>query len=153
MIPATSPRAGRRLGRASWAGRRGGDDELNLELVSDATMRRGNASVRGRHRGTDVLAVDRRQDGARLTVPLQRTGEVVVAAGQAQRQARAGHRSLARELARLFIHGLLHLQGFDHHRPAERGVMRREEARLMRTVSPWRDELGGTVRREAATQT
>jgi rRNA maturation RNase YbeY len=59
--------------------------------------------------------------------------------------------SVGRELARLVIHGTLHLAGHDHHRSGERERMRRAEARAMRAArdsivaldAAWRRARGG----------
>ena len=57
-------------------------------------------------------------------------GDVVLSVETAARQARARRRSLDEELARLLIHGTLHLLGHDHRRPGEARIMRAEERRL-----------------------
>lgn len=57
-------------------------------------------------------------------------GDIVIAAGVAERQARlAGHSRLT-ELRILALHGLLHLAGYDHER--DNGQMARVEQRLRR---------------------
>ena len=58
-------------------------------------------------------------------------GEVIVSVDRARAQARERDLPLREEVARLVIHGLLHLAGHDHQRPPERRRMRaREEAWL-----------------------
>jgi probable rRNA maturation factor len=54
-------------------------------------------------------------------------GDVVISVPTALRQARAMRHSLRREISRLMIHGLLHLLGYDHKRPADARRMRRKE--------------------------
>ena len=56
----------------------------------------------------------------------------------ALRQAADYDAPLQREIYRLLIHGMLHLKGHDHERPAERRVMEREERRLADAIAlPW----------------
>jgi rRNA maturation RNase YbeY len=88
------------------------------------------ATSEAKTRRPDVLSFpgdgERLQDG---TLPL---GEVVIAVGQAARQARAAGHSLARELRVLLIHGYLHLLGYDHE--VDDGTMMRLQARLSRRL-------------------
>ena len=58
------------------------------------------------------------------------SGDVVIAAGVAARQARQAGHSLAVELRVLALHGLLHLLGYDHEH--DDGRMARLERRLRR---------------------
>lgn len=59
-------------------------------------------------------------------------GDIVIATGVAERQARlAGHSRLT-ELRILALHGLLHLAGYDHERDDDGGQMARVERRLRR---------------------
>jgi probable rRNA maturation factor len=57
-------------------------------------------------------------------------GDIVIASGVARRQAREAGHSYATELKVLALHGLLHLLGYDHHDPDDRGRMARLERRL-----------------------
>jgi rRNA maturation RNase YbeY len=59
-------------------------------------------------------------------------GDIVIATGVAKRQAAEAGHSYAVELRVLALHGLLHLLGYDHHKPADRGHMARLERRLLR---------------------
>jgi probable rRNA maturation factor len=59
-------------------------------------------------------------------------GDIVIATGVARRQARQRGHSYATELRVLALHGFLHLLGYDHDDPEDRGRMARAEARLRR---------------------
>ena len=61
-------------------------------------------------------------------------GDVVIGVETAARQARARHRGLDEEVARLMIHGVLHLLGHDHEADDEARVMQAEERRLWRAL-------------------
>ena len=92
---------------------------LALALVSDRTMRRLNRDYRGIDGTTDVLSfsyVDEPHAGGVL-------GEIFVSPAVADRQAREAGRPMAEEVARLSVHGALHVLGYDHDTPAKRRRM------------------------------
>lgn len=62
-------------------------------------------------------------------------GEIYVSLDTARAGARAARTPLHREVARLVIHGLLHLLGHDHDTPAGRRRMRSLEKRLLSGLS------------------
>lgn len=82
--------------------------ELSLAFIGDGTMRTMNARYRGKHRTTDVLSF------AYTHSPKLLSGDILIAVRQARRQARMIGQSLAEEIQFLFVHGLLHLLGYDH---------------------------------------
>ena len=59
---------------------------------------------------------------------------MVIGIETADRQALAARRTLDDEVARLLIHGTLHLLGYDHVRRRDARVMRGEERRLQQTL-------------------
>ena len=107
--------------------------ECSLVMVSDRKMRALNLKFRGVDRATDVLSFPmeaEKQSTDLSSVAEQYLGDVVIATGVAERQARnAGHR-LGYEHRRLALHGLLHLLGYDHER--DNGEMARLEKKLRR---------------------
>ena len=107
--------------------------EFSLVLVSDRKMRALNLQFRGVDRATDVLSFPmtvEKQPTDLSSVAEQYLGDVVIATGVAERQARnAGHR-VGYEHRRLALHGLLHLLGYDHER--DNGEMARLEQKLRR---------------------
>ncbi len=107
--------------------------ELSVALVDDERMAQLNQGFRGVEGPTDVLSFsllegeDAGHRGALL-------GDVVIGIETAARQARRRRRSLDEEVARLLIHGTLHLLGWDHQRDDEARAMRAEERRLWRAL-------------------
>ena len=114
-------RAGRYL---SILGR--ADAEVSILLVGDAAIRRLNRTWRGRDASTDVLSFPQPRGG-----PARLLGDVVISLDTAARVARAEGRPLGSELDRYLAHGLLHLLGHDHARPAEARRMSAAEDALV----------------------
>ncbi len=107
--------------------------ELSIALVGDHEMQKLNVAWRGRERPTDVLSFSMLEgEGAEHRGSL--LGDVVIDIETAARQARQRRRGLDEELARLLIHGTLHLLGHDHEADAEARKMQREERRLWRAL-------------------
>ena len=113
--------------------------ELSVSLVGDAKIRRLNRDFRAKDRSTDVLAFPIREammpPGVRC--PAGMLGDVVVSIPTAVRQARQAGRSVDDELAALFIHGMLHLCGYDHERNTrEAARMFKRERMILRRLAP-----------------
>jgi probable rRNA maturation factor len=94
--------------------------DLSVAIVSDRRMRALNRQFRGKDAVTDVLSFPAEDRGF--------LGDIVIAAGVSQRQAREAGHSVQTELRVLALHGLLHLLGYDHE--GDDGKMARAEARL-----------------------
>ena len=144
-------RRARAPGLASWVCRtapRSARGTVCVAIVSDARVRALNRRYRGTDYTTDVLSFpNTTSDSARprgtaascsyytagakaYATGTGFLGDIVIARGVAERQARAMGHSAAFELRVLALHGLLHLLGYDHER--DRGRMRRLERRLLR---------------------
>jgi probable rRNA maturation factor len=109
----------------------GGDATIVLD--GDAAVKRLNARHRGRNKPTNVLTFE---PAARFL-----PGEIVLALGTVRREAEAAGRRGADHLAHLVVHGMLHLQGHDHHEAGPARRMELAEARLlgrMRRPNPWK---------------
>ncbi len=107
--------------------------ELSLALVDDIAMAELNERHRGKRGATDVLAFSLLEgDYSEFRGAL--LGDVVIDVEQAARQARRARRTLDDELAKLLIHGVLHLLGHDHEEAGETRRMRAEERRLWQAV-------------------
>lgn len=108
--------------------------ELGLEIVGNSRIRRLNHQYRQQDRPTDVLAFPLREAGGPRTALL---GDVVISFPKAAAQASQYGHSIEEELIRLLIHGILHLQGYDHERgESEARRMRRREREILRLLRP-----------------
>ena len=107
--------------------------ELSLALVDDVTGAELNQRFRGRTGPTDVLSFPLRE-GPHARYRGALIGDVVIALGVARRQADAHGLALEAECVRLLIHGVLHLLGYDHVRPAEARQMQAKERALWRKL-------------------
>ena len=97
-------------------------------LVDDETIHQINRDYRHVDRVTDVISFafndDKDPKDAILNPEVPRMlGEILICLPQAQRQAEQIGNTLKRELSFLFVHGLLHLLGYDHMKPEDEAIM------------------------------
>jgi len=104
-------------------------------------MRQLNRTWRGKDKTTDVLSfpfeddVWSISDGCAEDLPPCELGDIVISIPQAIRQAQAYQVMLSEEIARLLVHGSLHLLGYDHERgPAEARAMRSLERAILHKI-------------------
>lgn len=129
--------------------------EVTLTFVDDEEIRRLNREFRGIDKATDVLSFamnesvedepeivygdeeDYEYDGAEeaeggraeLVEPL---GDIVISVPRAIAQAEEYGHSVEREIGFLFVHGFLHLLGYDHgDEQSEREMFAKQEAVLV----------------------
>jgi probable rRNA maturation factor len=60
-----------------------------------------------------------------------RAGDIVLCAPVVRREADAQGKTLAAHYAHLVVHGMLHLQGFDHERAADAVAMEARETSIL----------------------
>jgi probable rRNA maturation factor len=91
-----------------------------------------NEQYRARSGPTDVLSFPMYTEEELQQMQPEVLGDVVISVETAKRQAASVGCTLWEEIARLLIHGVLHLLGFDHERSASDGrAMRARERRLL----------------------
>jgi probable rRNA maturation factor len=107
--------------------------EVNLVPGGDQLLRQLNRQFRGLDRTTDVLSFtyDDEPDGSGRWL----SGEIIVSVPRVIAQAKRRRAIWGDELARLLVHGALHLCGHDHKKDAERRHMRARERAHLREVS------------------
>lgn len=127
------------------------DPAISLLLTDDETIAELNAQWRGLDEATDVLSFPAHRAEDFPEQP-EHLGDIVISIPYAERliASRDHHERIAKELevdARqlqwslreevsfLFVHGLLHLVGYDHGSPEEEVQMRAMERRLWQQIS------------------
>ncbi|WP_353663250.1 rRNA maturation RNase YbeY [Hydrogenimonas sp. SS33] len=100
------------------------DRDVELTFTDNATIREINRQQRNVDAPTDVLSFPLEK------VPFAPLGEIVISVEYAADKASQYGNSLDDEIALLFIHGLLHLLGYDHE--TDDGQMRQKEEELIR---------------------
>jgi probable rRNA maturation factor len=100
------------------------DGQLDLVLVGDRKIQAMNKEYRKKDKPTDVISF------AYLEVTHYElepgdiiVGDIFISIDTAKRQAKDHGHDLKRELAILFVHGLLHCMGFDHKTDKEEAGM------------------------------
>jgi len=99
------------------------EEEIELIVTDDATIREINRDHRGYDKATDVLSFPMEP------MPMAPLGSIVISMDHVRAKAAELGHGEGDETALLFIHGLLHLMGFDHE--CDDGEMREEEKRLI----------------------
>lgn len=103
--------------------------EVELIITDDATMQELNAEYRGKDSTTDVLSFPMEApftEESIFGIPL---GSIIIAESFVKEKAAEFGHSIQDELSLLFIHGMLHLLGFDHE--CDDGEMRMREKELI----------------------
>jgi probable rRNA maturation factor len=110
-----------------------GESELSISLVGDEEMAGLNQRFRAEAAPTDVLSFSL-LEGDHTAFHGDLLGEVVIDVEVAARQASTIGHGLDAEMARLLIHGTLHLLGHDHQQEEEARAMEAAEDRLWAVV-------------------
>jgi probable rRNA maturation factor len=117
------------------------DARVMLRFVGEAEGRRLNRQFRGKGHATNVLTFvyDGDVHDAPRDAPL--AGDIVICVPVLRREATAAGRSLRAHCAHLVVHGMLHLQGYDHERDEDAAAMEHRESDLLRRLR-YRDPYG-----------
>ncbi len=91
-----------------------GKFELSLSLVGEEEMHGLNLKYRKMDRPTDVLTFAYREADF-IPEPVTDLGCIILCPAIAKKQSKEFKHPFRRELAFLFIHGLLHIFGYEHH--------------------------------------
>lgn len=102
--------------------------EINLRITGKREMQRFNQQFRNINRPTNVLSFP--AEGLEAIAP-DFLGDIVICAPLVSEQARQQHKKPRAHWAHLWVHGILHLLGFDHQQSSEATVMELMECRIL----------------------
>ena len=104
-----------------------GDATVTVRFVDAIEGRAINAEFRGKDYATNVLTFVYDDEHPRA-------GDVVLCAPVVRREAAAQGKPLADHHAHLVVHGVLHMQGFDHERHVDAVLMEARETAILATL-------------------
>ncbi len=111
---------------------RGGD--ICLRLASNETVQALNKQWRHKDKVTDVLSfplIDEHTQDFGIELPL---GDIIIAMPFVGDEAKRLHLSYANHALHLFVHGCLHLLGYDHIDDHDARIMQTHENHIMQTL-------------------
>ncbi len=100
------------------------DKDIELVLTTDKEIQELNKIYRNKDKPTDVLSFPLEE------MPGMPLGSIIISVDTAKRVANELGHSIEDEIKLLFIHGLLHLLGYDHE--TDNGEMREKEAEIIK---------------------
>ena len=100
------------------------DARVTVRIVGGVEARTLNRKFRGRNHPTNVLTFVMRSGS-----PLE--GDLALCAPVIAREAHAQGKTLSAHYAHLVVHGVLHLQGYDHETRRDASAMEQRESRIV----------------------
>jgi len=97
--------------------------DIELLVTSNSEIQKINLEHRNIDKSTDVLSFPYEE------MPMSPLGSIVISADFVREKAKEFSHEMSDELALLFIHGLLHILGYDHEK--DNGEMRAKEKELI----------------------
>ena len=107
--------------------------EMELIITDNNTIQELNSEYRSKNKPTDVLSFPIETTFGGTTIPGMPLGSIVISADFVKEKSAKFEHDAEDELSLLFIHGLLHLLGFDHE--VDNGEMRDKEKNIIETFS------------------
>lgn len=110
------------------------DAEVSIILVDDDEIREINKTYRGMDKATNVLSFEL---GDEVLL-----GDIYIALGTVEREARDAKISVADHAAHMVVHGMLHLMGYDHIADEDAIVMEMKEIKILKKLgikNPYED--------------
>lgn len=149
-----------RWAEAAWQGDAHNDVEVALRIVSAEESQQLNRDYRGKDKPTNVLSFPMQMDEWHLPADLipedmnpddladdrhsdvlsvsdahwQMLGDLAICAQVVAEEAQQQHKSLQAHWAHMLVHGMLHLQGYDHIEDDEAQRMEQLEIQIMQQL-------------------
>lgn len=106
--------------------------ELSLTITDNETIHKYNKEYRRIDRETDVLSFALLEaDNINIKGIPVNVGDIIISLEKAKEQALEYNHSLKREICFLFVHGLLHLMGYDHMNKEDEEIMFAKQEQIL----------------------
>ena len=139
--------------QAAWQGELNAKPELSLRIVSAEESQQLNNDYRGKNKPTNVLSFPMQMEEELLALVEQGVelssgeddvlsedmlgsmlGDLAICAEVVEREAKQQNKSREAHWAHMLVHGMLHLQGYDHIEDAQAEEMESLEKNIMQTL-------------------
>lgn len=101
---------------------------LDINFISAEKIEKINSEYLAHHYSTDIITFNYSELSNSLD------GEIFISVDDAIENAKKYKVTVPEEIARLVIHGILHLLGYDDQKRAEKIKMKRQENKLLNTL-------------------
>jgi len=116
--------------------------EIELHIIDDIKMKEINYRYRGINDTTDVLSFSFAEQKDHLNDKFilpnktknKLLGQIFVSHDQIRKQAKLAGIDAEIQAIRLFVHGLLHLLGFDHQNDSQESKMKKYEKKIINNI-------------------
>lgn len=124
----------RQAAHAAWLAPAAGTHEVSILLEGDTALQALNRQWRGKDKPTNVLSFPAAAlpDGVALPDAELSLGDIALSYDTLAAEALTEGKSLAAHLQHLVVHGMLHLQGYDHETSQEADEMEALERQILR---------------------
>ncbi len=103
------------------------NEEVEVIITDNENIKKLNKRYRNEDKPTDVLSFPLKK------IPHAPIGSIVISMDKVKEKAKELNHSIEEETALLFLHGLLHLLGYDHEK--DEGEMREKEEEIIKKLS------------------
>ncbi len=131
--------------QTAWQGDAAVEVILSLRIVSAAESQQLNNDYRGKNKATNVLSFPMQFEVGfdEISMPQTVLGDLAICAEVVQQEAQQQQKTLNAHWAHMLVHGMLHLQGFDHIEDDEALQMESLETQIMQQLgfaAPYQNE-------------
>lgn len=110
----------------AWQGEE--PSEVTIRIVDEPESQALNLEYRGKDKPTNVLSFPFEAPPG-ITIPL--AGDLIICAPVVEKEAKEQHKEVMAHWAHMVVHGMLHLQGYDHVEDDDAEVMEALEIQLL----------------------
>ena len=112
------------------------NSEVSITLVDDKKIHQLNKKYRGMDKPTNVLSFELGDDVL--------LGDIFISIDTVKREAKDAGISVEEHTAHMIVHGMLHLQGYDHIKDNEAKIMENKEIKILKELgykNPYVDDV------------
>lgn len=125
--------------QAAWQGDPAAEPELSLRIVSEAESQQLNHDYRGKDKPTNVLSFPMQMEPMLAGLQEQPAfenilGDLAICAQVVEQEAQQQDKRREAHWAHMVVHGMLHLQGYDHIEENEAERMEQLEKNILKQL-------------------